>query len=193
MVCEPVEQRAGEPFRAEDRGPFIERQVGGDERGTTFIALAEHLEEQFGTDRGEGHVSLDPLRGSSIDNQQFDRVEVFLQSPQPAFVARFHEFMHESGGRGEGDAVVFLAGGEPNARAMWVLPVPEGPNAMQLWRFSIHSQRASSRTSGLLSDGWAAKSKVSRLLVWGNRAARMRRSMLRRSRSMRSSSHRRSR
>jgi len=43
---------------------------------------------------------------------------------------------------------------------------------MQFWRFSIHSRRASPRTSALLSDGWALRSNVSRLLVCGNRAAR---------------------
>jgi hypothetical protein len=36
---------------------------------------------------------------------------------------------------------------------------------MQFCRFSIHSERASSSTSSLLSEGWAAKSKVSRLLI----------------------------
>ena len=41
----------------------------------------------------------------------------------------------------------------------------EGPRAIPLCRFSIHSQRASSSTSCLLSEGWAAKSKVSRLLT----------------------------
>ena len=28
---EPVEQSAGQPFRAEDLGPFLERQVRGDQ------------------------------------------------------------------------------------------------------------------------------------------------------------------
>jgi hypothetical protein len=42
---------------------------------------------------------------------------VLLQSPQPALVARFHEFVHEGGGRGEGDALVFLAGGQPQRQA----------------------------------------------------------------------------
>ena len=79
MMREAIEQRAGQPFRAEDRGPLIEWQIAGDKRGATFIALAEHFEEQFRTDRGERHVSFDPLRGSNIDDQQFDRVEVFLQ------------------------------------------------------------------------------------------------------------------
>jgi hypothetical protein len=36
---------------------------------------------------------------------------------------------------------------------------------MQFCRFSIHSHRASSRTSGLLREGCAAKSNVSRLLI----------------------------
>jgi len=40
------------------------------------------------------------------------------------FVARFHEFnCHEGGRRGEGDASVFLTGGQPQCQAIWVLPV----------------------------------------------------------------------
>ena len=111
MMREPIEQRAGQPFRTEDRGPLIEWQIAGDQRGATFVALTEHLEEQFGTNGGERHVA------QFIDDQQFDRVEVFLQCPQPAFVARFHEFMHESGGRGECNALVFLARGQPQCQA----------------------------------------------------------------------------
>ena len=42
--------------------------------------------------------------------------------------------------------------------------------AMRFWRFSIHSRRTSSRTSALLSEGWALKSIMSRLLVCGSRA-----------------------
>jgi len=40
-------------------------------------------------------------------DQQFDCVEVFLQCAAAAFITCFHEFMHESGGRGEGDALGF--------------------------------------------------------------------------------------
>ena len=69
MMGQTVEQRAGEPFGAEDRGPFVEWQVGGDQRGTAFIALAEHLEEQFRTDRGEGDAA------QLVNDQQLDRVE----------------------------------------------------------------------------------------------------------------------
>jgi hypothetical protein len=49
MMGEAIEQRAREPLRSEDRGPFVEWQVAGHQRGAAFIALAEHLEEQFRT------------------------------------------------------------------------------------------------------------------------------------------------
>ena len=104
MMGEPVEQGAGEPFGAEYGRPFIERQIAGDQRGATFIALAEHLEEQFGADSRERHIA------QLVDDQQLDCVEVLLQRAQAAFVARFHEFMHEGGGRRESDAVALLAG-----------------------------------------------------------------------------------
>ena len=55
MLGEAVEQSAGQPFRAEDLGPFGEGQVAGDHGGTTLVALAEHLEEQLGTGLGERH------------------------------------------------------------------------------------------------------------------------------------------
>ena len=107
MMGEAVEKRAGEPFRTEYRSPFIEWQVAGDKRGAAFVALAEDLEEQFRTNRRERHIA------QLIDDQQFDRVEMFLQRPQATFVTRFHEFVHESGGRREGDAVAFLTSSEP--------------------------------------------------------------------------------
>jgi hypothetical protein len=104
MMGEPVEQGASEPFRAEDGRPFIERQIAGNHRCTTFIALAEYLEEQFGADGCEWHIA------QFIDDQQLDGVEVLLQRAQPAFVARFHELMDESGRGREGDTVTLLAG-----------------------------------------------------------------------------------
>src|SRR5882757_5027424 len=111
VMREAVEERAGEPFRAEDRRPFIERQIAGDKRGATFIALAEDLEEQLRADRRERYVA------QFVDDQQLDRIEMFLQRPQTALVARFHEFMHESGGGREGDAVAFLASGKSQCQS----------------------------------------------------------------------------
>ena len=47
MVGEPVQQRAGEALRAEDLGPLVEGEIGGDQDGAPLVALAEDLEEQF--------------------------------------------------------------------------------------------------------------------------------------------------
>src|SRR3546814_13012386 len=59
-------------------------------------------------------------------------------------------------------------------RATWVFPVPELPSAMTFSRRSMYSQRASSRTRALLRLGMALKSRLSRLLTTGKRAALMR-------------------
>src|SRR5215470_13683671 len=75
---------------------------------------------------------------------------------------------------------------------MCVLPVPLLPTAIAFSRRAMYSPRASSRTNVLLSEGLAVKSKLSRLFTVGNRASRMRRSTIRRSRSISSSSARRS-
>ncbi len=67
------------------------------------------------------------------------------------------------------------------------------PMAMTVSRLWMYSHRASSMTRALFIDGMAGKSKVSRLLTVGNRAARIRRSTMRWRRSMSSSSTSRSR
>ena len=52
VMGETVEERAGQAFGAEHLGPFVERQVGGDQGGAAFIALAEHLEQKLGAGLG---------------------------------------------------------------------------------------------------------------------------------------------
>ena len=61
MVGEPVQQCAGQTFRAEYPGPFVERQVGGHQSGAALVTLAEHLEQQFGagfTERNKAGSSM---------------------------------------------------------------------------------------------------------------------------------------
>ena len=58
---------------------------------------------------------------------------------------------------------------KPVPGATWVLPVPLLPTAMTFSRRWMYSQRASSITSALFSDGMAGKSKVSRLFTAGKR------------------------
>src|SRR5277367_4464340 len=51
VVCQPIEQRAGQPLGPEDTGPFVERQVGGDDGGAALVTLAEDLEQELGAGR----------------------------------------------------------------------------------------------------------------------------------------------
>jgi hypothetical protein len=126
--------------------------------------------------------------------RSFDGGELRLQLEETAFVDRFHQLMHEPGRREEGDREAALAGGEAEHQTDMRLAgsaVAEGDDVVA--GDNILVSRASSRTSGLLSDGMAAKSNVSKLFTAGKRPARMRRSTMRRSRSMSSSSARRTR
>ena len=44
-----VQQGAGQPLRSESLGPFVERQVAGDQRGAALVAPAEDFKQQFGS------------------------------------------------------------------------------------------------------------------------------------------------
>src|SRR5947209_6786182 len=99
----------------------------------------------------------------------------------------------EDGDVNEPDQKPFWPAGNPNPRAIVVFPVPLLPTAITFSRRATYSQRASSSTNVLLSEGIAANSKLSRLLTVGNRASLIRRSTIRCSRSINSSSARRSR
>lgn len=61
-----VEQSAGHALIAENAGPFLERQVRCNDGRTSFVALAEGLEQQFGADLGKRHIA------EFVDDQQFD-------------------------------------------------------------------------------------------------------------------------
>ena len=54
VVGEAVQQGSGQPLRAEYLGPFVERQVGGDQDGAPLVALAEDLEEEVSPGVGNG-------------------------------------------------------------------------------------------------------------------------------------------
>jgi len=56
-VCEAVEQRPGEPLRAEHLGPVLEREVSGDDEAHTLVGAADDLEKELGADLGEGDVA----------------------------------------------------------------------------------------------------------------------------------------
>ena len=70
----------GEPFRAEHVSPLVEGQVGGDQDGASFVALAEDLEEEFRAGGGQGHEA------QLVDDQQSETGQLPLQGEQAAVV-----------------------------------------------------------------------------------------------------------
>jgi hypothetical protein len=187
VVGQAVENGAGEALRAEDLGPFVEGQVRGDDDRAALVALGDDLEEQLGAGLAERHEA------EFVDDQQLLAGEGLLQALQAAFVDRLDQLVDQAAAVVKRTFRPFWQAASPSPRATWVLPVPDGPRAMTFSRRSTNAQRASSMVSTLLSEGIALKSKLSRLLVAGNFAALMRRSIIRRSRSISSSSQSRSR
>jgi len=106
MVGEAVEQSAGEPLRAEDLGPFGEGQIAGDHGGATFIALTEHLEEQFGAGLGERHEA------EFIDDEQLVAGDLLLEAEQLLLIVCFDQLADQSRGSSEADAVSALTGSQ---------------------------------------------------------------------------------
>ena len=66
--------RSGVPTR--NLGPLIEGQVGGDQGGAPFVALAEDLEEQLHSGGGHGDEA------QFIDDQQAEAGQLPLQVEQ---------------------------------------------------------------------------------------------------------------
>ena len=72
MVGEPVQQRSGEAFRAEDLGPFVEGEIGGYKDGAPLVALAEDLEEQFRAGGGQQYEA------QFVDDERFEASQLPL-------------------------------------------------------------------------------------------------------------------
>src|SRR4029077_18755345 len=64
VVCQPIEQRAGQPLGPEHAGPFVERQIAGDDGGAALVSLAEDLEVELRAGRRQSHVA------EFVDDQQ---------------------------------------------------------------------------------------------------------------------------
>ena len=172
----------GEALRAEDLGPLIEGQDLGHNCGSPLEELAEDLGEQFRLGAGNGtnpnssmvsRLSWDSCRCKF--SRRLSSLASISSWTKPAAVVKPTESSRWQAAK-------------PSPRATWVLPVPLLSTATTFSRVRMYSQRASSITKPLFSDGMAGKSMVSRLLTAGKRAARIRRSTMRWWRSMSSNS-----
>ena len=104
MVGEAVEERAGEALGAEHLGPFVERQIGGDQGRAPLVALAEHLEQQLGAGLRQRHEA------EFVDDQKLVGGELLLEPQQLLVIAGLDELVDQCGGGDEADREALLAG-----------------------------------------------------------------------------------
>ena len=73
VVGQPVEQRTSQPLGGEHAGPLVKRQVGGDDGRAGLVALAEHLEQQFGTGLRQWKEAAHPWRRRDASGRHCNR------------------------------------------------------------------------------------------------------------------------
>src|SRR5215472_5445476 len=76
VVGEPIEQRAGQPLGPEHAGPFVERQIGGDNDRAALVTLAEDLEQQLRAGRRQRYIA------ELVDDQQLVGRQLALEAKQ---------------------------------------------------------------------------------------------------------------
>ena len=123
------------------------------------MALAEYFEKQFRSSLGERHIA------EFIDDKQFDGGELGLQLEQTALVARFHQLMNEPGRCEEGDREAALACSQAERQTGMRLAGAGITQSNNIVAGNDIFAARDSRTSGLFSDGIAAKSNVSKLFT----------------------------
>ena len=72
-MSEAVQECTGEPLRAEDLGPLVEGQVGGDQDRPSLVALAEDLEEELRAGLGEWDEA------KLVDDEQLESGQLLLE------------------------------------------------------------------------------------------------------------------
>jgi hypothetical protein len=103
---EAIEEGAGESFGAEDLGPLLEGQVGGEHDAVVLVGPADDLEEQLGGGFGERDIS------HLVEEQQIDALKLLVQALQFSLFAALHELGDQVGGGVEADLSPLGAGGE---------------------------------------------------------------------------------
>ena len=106
MVEEAVEDGAGDgAVVVEDAGPLLEGLVGGHDEGTTFVALADDLEEEVGTVLVDGEIA-------NLVQEEDVGAEVFAELAfEEAALLSSGEVVDDANGIGEENRVSLLAGG----------------------------------------------------------------------------------
>src|SRR5499427_10004160 len=97
LVGQAIEQRAGQPLGPEHTGPFVERQIGGDNDGAALVTLAEDLEQELRARRRQRYIA------ELVDDQQLVGGQLTLEAEQSFFIPGLDQLVHHGGRGGEAD------------------------------------------------------------------------------------------
>ena len=117
-MSETVQEGASQPLRAEDLGPLVEGQVGGDQDRPSLVSLAEDLEEEFRAGLGEWDEA------KLVDDEQLESGQLLLEVEQSSLIPGLDQLVDQRGGGGEADRQPPLAGGESQAEGHMGLAGP---------------------------------------------------------------------
>ena len=73
MVSETVQQNPCQTFGTEHLRPLVEGKIAGQQGGATLVALAEHLEQEFGSGFRQRHEA------QLVDDQQLVICQLLLE------------------------------------------------------------------------------------------------------------------
>lgn len=104
-MCQAVQQGGGHPFALKDLAPVAEGQIACDQQAAAFVAIGEHLEQQFRAAATEREIT------QFINDQQIRAVQLSQQAVDLVRLLFRFEQVHQSGGCEEADAVSLAARG----------------------------------------------------------------------------------
>src|SRR5215472_1669350 len=102
--------------RPEHAGPFVERQIGGDNDRAALITLAEDLEQQLRAGCRQRYIA------ELVDDQQPVGRQLALEAKQSLLVPGLDQLVDHRGRGGEADRQALLTGRQPQPESNVGLP-----------------------------------------------------------------------
>ena len=104
MVRQAVQQRGRHAFALEDLTPVAECQIAGQQQTAAFVAVCEHLKQQFCSAATERQIS------EFIHDQQIRAIQLSQKAIEQIRLLLLFEQVYESRGREEADRVSLATG-----------------------------------------------------------------------------------
>jgi hypothetical protein len=117
-VGEAVEQGAGETLGAEDLGPVLKGEIGGNHQTLAFVSAADYLEEEFCPCLGKRHVP------QFVQHEELLAFQLLLESLERPVFSALQELSDQPVTVEKRTRCPCMQAENARAHARCVLPVP---------------------------------------------------------------------